>query len=93
MSYDYKILRPGIFTEEGVVRLTKIRDRARTLLKQAGAVSSGALLNTPQTTGDSWEMLACMDYLCERGTLREITGPNVAGQCRVFIAGREWEVQ
>ena len=38
-------------------------------------------------TGDTWLMLACLDYLVERGELREITaGMDVAGQHRVYVA-------
>lgn len=38
--------------------------------------------------GHDWEALACMDRLVELGELREITGPNVMGQHRVFVKGR-----
>lgn len=91
MSYDYARERPKLFTEDGAEMLIRIRDQARGLLKTAGAVRSDALMNTPKVSGDTWTMMACMDYLCEKGTLREITGPTVLGQRRVFVAGNEWD--
>lgn len=81
MSYSYSMERPKLFTEDGQRQFLKVRDLAHKLLEQAGAVSSGKLF----VVGDAWLSLACMDRLIELGELREITGPNVAGQCRVFV--------
>lgn len=82
MSYDYKTQRPFVFTEDGQVMFLKIRDKAQELLKVAGAVMSGNLIAC--TTGDTWNMLACIDRLVELGELREISPLNCAGQHRVF---------
>jgi hypothetical protein len=46
-------------------------------------VRSGEAISV--VTGDSWTMLACLDYLVENGEIREITGSAVAGQNRVFV--------
>jgi hypothetical protein len=35
-------------------------------------------------------MLARIDRLVELGYLREVTGDDVAGQHRVFVAGDKW---
>lgn len=84
MSYDYATQRPFVFTEEGQKDFLKIRDTARDLLEEAGAVTSQKLMCV---TGDTWNMLACIDRLVELGELLEI--PNTvsrAGQHRIFIA-------
>ena len=86
MSYDYAVERPKLFTEEGQVLFLAIRDQAKKLVEYAGAVRSDKLLTAG--CGDCWEKLACMDRLVELGELREITGPDVVGQRRVFVAGR-----
>lgn len=82
--YDYQTERPRVFTEEGQVMFLKIRDRAQSLLKTAGAARLGEIING--CTGDSWQMLACVDRLVELGELRELTqGMDVARQDRVFV--------
>lgn len=88
MSYEYGKMRTGIFTEEGLVLFTLIRDRAKELLQSGGAVMSVALLKT--VMADTWLALACMDYLCERDELYEITPADTAGQNRVFVPGPKW---
>jgi len=86
--YDYKTERPTVFTEEGQRMFLGIRDHAHKLLAEAGAVTCGKAMQGAKS-GDSWTMLACVDRLVELGELREIAQPgNVAGQDRVFVAGR-----
>lgn len=82
MSYNYKELRPFIFTEQGQIELLKIRDKAFELCSTAGAFSSDHMFVLAQTT---WHALACLDRLCELGELIELTPPTVAGQDRVFV--------
>lgn len=86
MPYNYNTLRPSLFTEDGQVMFLKIRDHVKKLLSQAGAVRMGEAISC--STGDTWEMLACVDRLVELGELREVTvGQDVAGQYRVFVEG------
>ena len=85
MAYDYSRERAGIFTEDGQTMFLKIRDKSKELLALAGACTSGKLMCT---SGDSWQMLACIDRLVELGELREITSGSVAGQNRVFVVGK-----
>lgn len=83
MAYDYSTQRPVIFTEAGQVMFLKVRDRVQELLKEAGAVRFQEI--TRRVSGDSWDMIACVDRLVELGELREVTAPNsVAGQHRIF---------
>lgn len=84
MTYDYKKEKPELSTKEGQILFIEIRDRVKNLLRQAGAVRT--LEAIKGSTGDSWHMLACVDRLVELGEIREITGPNVAGQHRVFVS-------
>lgn len=83
MAYDYTKERPGIFTEDGQAMFLKVRDTARVLISEAGAARCQEILR--HVTGDSWQMLACLDRLVELGELREVTaGMNVAGQDRIY---------
>jgi hypothetical protein len=87
MIYNYQIQRARIFTEEGQIMFLKIRDMAKKLSKQSGAVMCDKLLCV---TGDTWDMLACVDRLVELKELIEIPNPtSSAGQHRVFIAPYE----
>lgn len=86
MGYDYQTQRPRVFSEGGVTMLLKIRDHAKALIAQAGAARSDKLM-AAAGSGDTWDMLACMDRLVETGELHEI--PNTmsrAGQHRIFIS-------
>jgi hypothetical protein len=85
MIYNYRELRPFVFTEDGQVLFLKIRDKAAELIKSAGCVMSGKLLCF---SGDVWHMLACIDRLVELGEIVEVTRGNVAGQHRIFVKGR-----
>lgn len=81
-GYDYATERPAIFTEHGQIMFLKIRDNVDILIAKAGAVRMAEIMMG--VTGDSWEMLACVDRLVELGELREVTSQSVAGQHRIF---------
>jgi hypothetical protein len=83
MSYDYQTQRANVFTEDGQKMFLAIRDKANELLAKSEAVTSGKLLCT---TGDTWDMMACVDRLVELGELLEVPNPHSrAGQHRIFI--------
>ncbi len=83
MTYDYQAEREKLFTEAGQRQFLAVRDKARRLLAQAGAVMSGNIM----VAGDSWVSLAAMDRMIELGELVEVTTKGVAGQHRVFVRG------
>jgi len=84
MSYHYLIEKPRLFTEDGFKMLIAIRDNARKLIDVAGCVRMDKAMG--RVSGDSWQMLACIDYLVELGELREIAPiDSVAEQSRIFV--------
>jgi hypothetical protein len=86
MSYDYAEERPKLFTENGVEVLTAVRRNVARALAAGGAVQAGFAISG--VGGDSWVQLAALDYLVEKGELREITEQGkVWGQHRVFVKG------
>lgn len=87
MSYNYQAQKPRLFTDAGQREFLAIRDKAEKCLKLAGAVRSQELMCV---TGNSWDMLACIDRLIELNYLREVHQINAAGQHRVFVAGSAW---
>lgn len=82
MSYRYAEIRPELFTERGVEMLTRIRRNVGERLVQAGAVR--AIEAWTGVSGDSWLMLACLDYMVEQREIREVTGSDAWGQHRIF---------
>lgn len=62
--------------------LLSISKTAHRLIDEAGAVSMGKAWGG--VTGDSWLMMACVDYLVELGELQEVTGASCWGQHRIF---------
>ena len=88
MPYLYEIEKPSLFTEKGSESYIKGRDWVLKILKKAGAFNSGAYMAGPSSPGTSWGYLAELDRMLEVGDIAEVTGPGVAGQCRVFISSK-----
>ena len=84
--YEYAKYKNSVFTEDGQVRFLAIRDRVRSKLADSGAVRMQEAMRG--STGDSWEIMACIDRLVELGEIREIEQERVAAQHRVFVADR-----
>lgn len=63
--------------------LLKARDNANRLLREAGAFREQEAMNG--LSGDSWNMLACFDYLVERGEIRRVYDQG-ARQYNVYIS-------
>lgn len=89
MSYRYEDERPKLFTEDGVVLFTRIRDHARKLLNVSGAFTMGAVISVPGVTAWDWTKIACVDRMVELGELREMGKANT-GQGRTFVQGPNW---
>lgn len=88
--YNYQKERGVLFTEEGAEKLEQVRRNVRKALKLAGAVRAQETWNG--VGGDSWALMACTDYLVEKGELTALEQPNTAAQHRVFVAGRNhWD--
>lgn len=73
-NYNYEDIRPELFTEEGVELLMKMRDHSTKLLFQAGAYSFEKVTRT--ITGDTWLMMAALDYMVERKEIRMVYEPS-----------------
>jgi hypothetical protein len=85
--YRYEERKPSVFTDEGQRMFLTIRDRANKLLEQAGAARLQEMISG--TSGDSWNMLACVDRMKELGEIRELTNDHdVPAQYRVFVKGQ-----
>ena len=84
--YNYDTEKNKIFTDEGQREFIKVRDRARNLLDESGAFKLFFALK--DITGVTWQMMAYVDRLVEIGEIKEITGNEVAGQDRVFVAAK-----
>ena len=83
MGYEYLSEREKLFSDSGQRLFLKIRENALRLIREAGVVRMQEA--TKGCTGDSWQMLACLDRLVEIGEIVEIpqTG-TVPGQYRIF---------
>lgn len=80
--YKYEEMRPYIFTEEGVEMLQRIRENVNLMINLAGSVRLQEAIHG--TIGDSWLMLACIDYMVEKGEIVPV-GESVVTQHRVFV--------
>jgi hypothetical protein len=84
VSYVYAEQRANLFTEAGVEVLTEVRRNVERALKAAGAFRVEEVM----AVGDSWTVLAAIDYMVEKGEIREVTDrEKVWGQHRVFVRG------
>lgn len=83
MPYSYEEERPNVFKKQYRADFLKVRDTAKRLCNEAGAVRSDKL--TAGLSGSSWIMLAFVDRLVELGELTCISPKGVAAQHRVYI--------
>lgn len=81
--YKYENERPTLFTENGMNVVIKVRDEARRLLSISGCFMLGHLMS--KVTGDSWTTMAAVDYLCERGEMKEVVQSiSVMSQHKIY---------
>lgn len=85
MSYEYQKERPYLFTEQGQLDFLKVRDAAHELLKIAGAFRQSEVLSRSGITGNSWQMVACVDRLVELGEV-EVVPRDCWGQFTVYAS-------
>jgi hypothetical protein len=85
--YNYQEQRAELFSESGVDMLLKIRANVERLIGTAGAVRAAEAWHG--VSGDTWIMLAALDYMVERGEIREVTTGNTWAQHRVFVSTKE----
>ncbi len=82
MPYVYEELKNQLFSPKGIEILFKVKENAKKLISQSGCARAGEL--TSGCTGDSWLMLAAIDYLVETKEIYEIKYGECAGQHRIF---------
>jgi len=82
----YKAHRQEIFTEEGFRALLGIKKNVIDCIAYSGAVTAENAWNG--VSGDSFLLLNCLDYLVEIGEIKMLSGPETAGQRRVYISGK-----
>ncbi|MBW1888715.1 MAG: hypothetical protein JRI52_10275 [Deltaproteobacteria bacterium] len=80
--YNYEHQKQAIFTEEGQRMFLSIRDRAKQLMSNSQSATLWEIIKGH--TGDSWDMVACVERLVEIGEIREITQGDCDTQDRVF---------
>ena len=81
MPYNYQEERPYVFTEEGVNKTLEIYDNFKKLFKIAGSCMYYKL--TGGICGDTWETLACVDYLEETERIKCVN-PDAITQYRIY---------
>lgn len=81
MSYNYGTEKPKLFTENGVKMLRQIEKAADILLEKAGAFRQIEV--TQNVSGDSFTMLACLDYLVEQNKIVRLRS-DCWGQYQVY---------
>ena len=85
-NYNYEKIRPELFTEDGVELLMRMRDHSTKLLFQAGAYTFEKVTRTIK--GDTWLMLAALDYMVERKEIRMVYEPSNTMN-RVYTRGEQ----
>jgi len=87
MSYEYLKERSYVLTKEGQCKMFNVRNVADQAIKISGAVRADKLMDAAGS-GNSWSLMAVVDYLVEVGELREIPTYG-AWQHRVFVSAKE----
>ena len=83
--YEYQKERHIIFTDEGLEMTIKIREEAERLFRIAGCATLENLISP--CTGDTFMMLAVVDWLEEKNTIRRIHQDDVSTQRQIYTWG------
>lgn len=81
--YSYEDFRAIPLDDRLMRDFCKARDQVFRLCDLAGSFNMMAAIDG--LSGDDWTMMSFIDRLVDWGEIREITGPEVAGQDRVFV--------
>ena len=85
-GYDYEEQTHALFTPAGVDTIIAVLNHARKLIEASGVAKMSHLLEA--ATGDSWQLMACVEYLEKWEYLKEVPlQGEVWGQHRIFRAG------
>lgn len=74
MSYQYQHEKQGLFKEEEHKAFLVARDRFLKLIGTTGAARAGKFLHCWPNGGNSWTMMAGLDYMVECGDVRYVPG-------------------
>jgi len=80
--YNYQTERPKLFTENGVEMVLGIKKNIQNMVAVSGAVDFYHA--TKGVVSASWTQFAALDYLVEKGEIREVTNAEAMGQHKVF---------
>lgn len=87
-SYTYAKCKPNVLTDDGQRLFLQIRDRVKSLLKMAGAFRLQEAIS--ESSGSSFDMIACVDRLVELGEIYELprhAAVHPWNQNRIFTDG------
>lgn len=85
MGYNYETEKTKLLEAENVRTLMTTRDKVLALVKHSGAVSMGKAMSC-WGSGNSWTMMAAIDWMVEQGDLREVMQQREpVGQYRIFM--------
>ena len=83
MPYDYQKERPYVFTENGQIMFLAIRDAVRELVEKAGVCTISKAISGQ--SGDTWQMLACIDRMVEIGEIAIVKNPYGMSQYNIIL--------
>lgn len=81
-TYYYESEKGIVFTDKGIKEIIRLIKLSKTLSKDSGVFTSGALIRN-SVFYNSYNMMACVDYLIEEGTLKVVCD-NGAWQNKVL---------
>ena len=85
MTYKYEEERPAIFSHDGIKMLLTIYDRINGSLRSTGACTIGHAISSVRS-GNSFTMLACIDYLVEIGKVKKVEIPYRMTQDYILVS-------
>jgi len=80
--YNYQEQKKFIFTEEGQLMFLRVRDTICKLHNLSGAFTASKAIG--DVSGNSWDMMACLDRLVEIGEIKKVA-ENGYSQNAIYI--------
>lgn len=87
MSYKYEDQKEWLFSEKGLIAVMAVARQARNMGEVSGAFTCQKLMDAVPTPHDSWQALACVDFLCRTEQICMLWDGG-ATQDRIFVIGK-----
>lgn len=84
MAYSFEAEKGRLLRPENTASILRAKDAIDRALKPTGAITYGRAMSLTGES-DSFQMIACLDYLVDQGFYFKVPGISPAGQHQILL--------